>query len=63
MANIAFKILPLEIDKWTNAHKATDGNVTDYDAHNGFTYAKHPADFTIDLGEEKLIYAIRVLLW
>jgi uncharacterized membrane protein YgcG len=61
MSNLALNKLPLE--KWGNAEIATNGDILNYDSHNGFAQSSWPCDYTMDLGEIHLIQNIRFLLW
>lgn len=65
MANLALEKLPIEKDVWKNPEAATDGNTTNYDGHEhyGFAAANWPCSYTLDLGAEQKIFAIRILLF
>ena len=62
MANIALGKLPKE-SEWHNSFSATNGEVKGYDINNGFTQAKYPQTFTIDLLSLITVKSIRFLLW
>jgi len=61
MTNIALNKKILE--NWTNAHEATNGNITDYDSYSGFTYNYWPSSITLDLEKIYSLQSIRFLLW
>ena len=61
MANVARgkKIL----ETWGKAAEVTNGNVTAYDYHTGFSYADWPCTLTLDLEQVYCLRVIRFLLW
>jgi hypothetical protein len=61
VANVAFEKEVKE--QVTNASEATDGKITDYTAHTGFTHFRWPGTLTVDLGEAYGLRCIRMLLW
>jgi len=63
MGNLAKGKLPQEKGVWSNAEQATNGNHTKYSGNSGWASARHPANYTIDLGENYPIRQIRLLLF
>jgi hypothetical protein len=63
MENLALNKLPLEKDSWKRPEEATNGNVSKYDGHNGFSLSYYPCNFTIDLEREHRLTCVRFLLW
>ncbi|HRZ41374.1 MAG TPA: hypothetical protein P5228_01570 [Bacteroidales bacterium] len=63
MGNLALNRLPIEREIWTKPEETTNGNINEYDDHNGFGYAVWPCNYTIDLESEFRLSVIRFLLW